>query len=208
LPKWAHDYHFHEVSDLAARRDKQAEEISEIDSRLRQFERYKRILTLRDEPLVDAVMEVFDDALPLKPKREEAFREDFMLHDAAGNRVALVEVKGVSKGVAREHINQAETHRERNGQPFEFPSLLTVNTNMKNATSLADREQKIASEQIEHSEEQCFDIENLGPTKPRGNAHGKSTGVREGGRIAHHLVGLSCPAEIPTDLSPPAISFS
>jgi hypothetical protein len=34
-------------------------------------------------------MEVFSEVLPLKPKREEAFREDFTLFDYAGKTVAL-----------------------------------------------------------------------------------------------------------------------
>jgi hypothetical protein len=96
------------------------------------------------------VIEVFEKTLPLKPRREEAFREDLTL-DSTGNIVALVEVKGVSKGVTREHVNQADSHRERNGMPPEFPSLLIINTNMKNSISLADKDQTVAPEQSQHA---------------------------------------------------------
>jgi hypothetical protein len=65
--------------------------------------------------------------------------------------VALVEVKGVSKGVTREHVNQADSHRERSGMPSEFPSLLIINTNMKNSISLADKDQTMAPEQNKHA---------------------------------------------------------
>ena len=73
----------------------------------------KRVLVLQGEPLVEAVMEAFDKILPLKPRREEAFREDLKLLDSTGNTVAFVEVKGASRGVGREQVNQADNHRER-----------------------------------------------------------------------------------------------
>jgi hypothetical protein len=96
-------------------------------------------------------MELFDKCLPLKPRREEAFREDLTLVDSAGGAVAFAEVKGVSRGVAREHVNQADNHRERNGKPPEFPSLLIINTNVKNATSIVEKDQRPATEQIQHA---------------------------------------------------------
>jgi hypothetical protein len=95
-------------------------------------------------------MEVFEKILPLKPRREEAFREDLMLLDSAGGPVAFVEVKGVSRGVAREQVNQADIHRERAGVSAEFPSLLIVNTNMK-AASIADKDRSVDPEQIRHA---------------------------------------------------------
>jgi hypothetical protein len=151
LPQWANEYRFSEETTMLTNKRKLSVEISEIERKLKRFERLKRVLTLKGEPLVEAVMEVFDEALPLKPKREEAFREDFTLHDPAGKAVALAEVKGVSKGVTREHVNQADNHRERNGLPGEFPSLLIINTNMKSSTSLADKDQRVATEQIQHA---------------------------------------------------------
>jgi len=48
-------------------------------------------------------------------------------------------------------VNQADNHRERNGLPGEFPSLLIINTNMKSSTSLADKDQRVATEQIQHA---------------------------------------------------------
>jgi hypothetical protein len=35
--------------------------------------------------------------------------------------------------------------------PPEFPSLLIINTNMKNSISLADKDQTVAPEQIQHA---------------------------------------------------------
>ena len=35
--------------------------------------------------------------------------------------------------------------------PPEFPSLLIINTNLKNSVSLADKDQLVATEQIQHA---------------------------------------------------------
>ena len=151
LPEWAHQYRFPEEVGILATKQKLWEEISQIEVQVSRFERLKRVLVLQGEPLVEAVMEVFDVALPLKARREEAFREDFMLIDSSGDPAALAEVKGVSKGVAREHVNQADTHRERYEMSAEFPSLLIINTNMKHSTALADKDQPVAPEQIRYA---------------------------------------------------------
>jgi hypothetical protein len=151
LPEWANEYCFPGEAAILAEKQRLSGEVSEIEMQLKRFERLKRVLVLQGEPLVEAVMEVFDATLPLTPKREEAFREDFMLVDSAGNTVALAEVKGVSRGVAREHVNQADNHRERNAMSPEFPSLLIINTNMKSSTTMADKDQTVPAEQILHA---------------------------------------------------------
>jgi hypothetical protein len=151
LPDWANEYQFPDEATMLATKQKLSGEISEIEMQLKRLERLKRVLVLQGEPLVEAVMEVFEATLPLKPKREEAFREDLVLVDSAGSTVALAEVKGVSRGVTREHVNQADNHRERNGMSPDFPSLLIVNTNMKNSMAIADKDQRVAVEQIQHA---------------------------------------------------------
>lgn len=151
LPDWAREYRFPQEAKLLQTKQGLSAEISDIETQLARFERLKRVLALKDDLLVEAVMEVFSQALPLKPNRQEAFREDFTLSDTAGNMVALVEVKGVNKGVTREHVNQADSHRERQEMSRDFPSLLIVNTNMKNAKSLADKDQTVPPEQVEHA---------------------------------------------------------
>jgi hypothetical protein len=151
LPDWADEYRFPEEHSLIAKKVELASALSDIAGRLENYRVLKRVLVAQGEPLVEDVMEVFARTLPLKPKREDAFREDLSLLDSDGNSVALAEVKGVSRGVSREHINQADSHRERNGLPPEFPSLLIVNTNLKNAGSIVDKDQSIAAEQIQHA---------------------------------------------------------
>jgi hypothetical protein len=151
LPEWVGEYRFHGEAAIQEAKAKLSGELLDIESSLRDLERLKRVLVLQGEPLVEAVIEIFEKTLPLKPKREEAFREDLTLVDPTGKAVALVEVKGVSAGVKREHVNQADSHRERNGVPPEFPSLLIINTRLKNSMSLADKDQTVTPEQIQHA---------------------------------------------------------
>jgi hypothetical protein len=150
LPEWANEYRFPDEAMMLETKLILSNQISEVEARLKCCERLKRVLVLQGEPLVEAVMEVIE-TLPLKPNREESFKEDLSLVNTDGKTVALVEVKGVSKGVTREHVNQADSHRERNGMPPEFPSLLVVNTNMKHSMSVVDKDQMIASEQVQHA---------------------------------------------------------
>ncbi len=151
LPAWAGEYRFPNEVDLVQHKTEVSKEVDRIDSELAGLESMKRVLAYRDEPLVDAVMDLFQKALPLKPKREEDYHEDFELMDSSGVTVALVEVKGTSRGVLRAHVNQADTHRERGNRPHEFPSLLIVNAHLAKSTTLADRDHDIAPEQIQHA---------------------------------------------------------
>ena len=151
LPEWATECCFNGEATIQEAKAKLSDDLIEIESRLRDLDRLKRVPVLQGEPLVEAVIEVFEKTLPLKPMREEAFREDLTLVDSTGKPVALVEVKGVSKGVTREHVNQADSHRERNGMAPEFPSLLIISTNMKSSISLADKDQAVAPEQVQHA---------------------------------------------------------
>ena len=65
--------------------------------------------------------------------------------------IALVEVKGTSRGgVQREHVNQADSHRERAKLAASFPSILIINTNLK-ASTLGEKDQAVASEQVQHA---------------------------------------------------------
>jgi hypothetical protein len=152
LPEWATQYRFPSEAKLLDDKVRLSDALSNIDMSLSAFDRLKRVLVLNGESLVDAVIEVFNTTLPLTAQREEAFREDLTLVDSNGKVVALVEVKGGNKGgVQREQVNQADSHRARAGLAPDFPSLLIVNTNIKASMSIADKDQPVAPEQIQHA---------------------------------------------------------
>ncbi len=151
LPPWADDFRFAEEESALARQRDLTQELGQIGSQLQGLWKFKKILSLQSEPLVDAVVWALEQGLGLRTRREEAFREDLSLVDGQGNQIAFVEVKGTNRGVQREHVNQADSHRERAGFPSDFPSILIVNTNIKNAASLADKDQPVPIEQVEHA---------------------------------------------------------
>lgn len=151
LPPWADDFRFAEEVSALARKGELAQGLERVESQLERFRKFKKVLALQGESLVNAVQDTLEQGLGLRTVREEAFREDLSLVDEQGNRIALVEVKGTNKGVQREHVNQADSHRERAGCPPEFPSILIVNTNLKSAASLSDKDQPVAMEQVEHA---------------------------------------------------------
>jgi hypothetical protein len=122
-----------------------------IDVALTQFDEIRRILVADDAALVAAVTVTLENGLGLSVRRVEEYREDLTIVDENGAPMILLEIKGTNRGVKREHVNQADSHRERAGLPQSFPSILVVNTNVKNARSLEEKDQGIAGEQIQHA---------------------------------------------------------
>ena len=53
--------------------------------------------------------------------------------------------------VSREQVNQADSHRERAGLDATFPSILIINTNIKNARSLDEKDKPVAPDQVRHA---------------------------------------------------------
>ncbi|HEB72370.1 MAG TPA: hypothetical protein ENI77_07085 [Nitrospirae bacterium] len=148
LPGWINEFEFSEESDSKAERDALSKKISEIDERAELLQKYKSILSLTGGDLVDSVATVFRKGFGIGVDPLDELREDIKLLDD-NKPFCLCEVKGTNKGVKRENINQADSHRERSGFKAEFPSLLVMN--IKNARSLNEKDQGIAIEQIRHA---------------------------------------------------------
>ena len=120
----------------------------EIDRRKKSVERYmklKEILWLRDNELVDSVMN-FLEAFGIKSKRDEVYEEDFWITE--GNKeTVIVEVKGLDKNVTRPHLSKLDEHRGAREKPDDFPALLIANTFNK-ADSLTKKDMGISPNEI------------------------------------------------------------
>jgi len=101
--------------------------------------------------LRESIIKILRDGFGLEIDDTDELKEDFKIIDNEGKPVILVEVKGLNKGIARQHINQTDSHRERAQLEQEFPSILIVNTNIKKSNSLQDKYQEVAKEQIKHA---------------------------------------------------------
>jgi len=151
IPEWADEYKFEEEKQLLDEKNKIAQRIDEIDRRLLQFREFKKCLCYDDDLLKESVIKIIKDGFCLLVFDEEEFREDFKIIDNDNNPQVLVEVKGTNKGITREFVNQADSHRERAELDADFPSILIVNTQIKKSNSLEDKYLDIAGEQVRHA---------------------------------------------------------
>ena len=113
--------------------------------------RYKSSLFLSGDELAECISEIFSHGFGLSVDTKDELREDFKVLDCDGEPICLCEVKGTNKGVKREYINQADSHRSRSGFQDDFPALLIINTNIKNSRTITEKNQKVAKEQIQHA---------------------------------------------------------
>jgi hypothetical protein len=151
VPSWADEFKLPGEVDMVEKKQGLLEEVTRIEEQTGRLRKFKRVLVSQSEALVDAAIFALQEGLGLACYREEAFREDLQLRDAQGQCIALVEVKGTSRGgVQREHVNQADSHRERAQLAASFPSILIINTNIK-ASNLREKDRAVASEQVQHA---------------------------------------------------------
>ncbi|MBL8075046.1 MAG: hypothetical protein JNL29_11810 [Nitrospira sp.] len=151
LPEWTNAFQFDEEKHLHDERNTLAARMKCIDDRIECLKSYKSILALSHQELVNSTIKVFRDGLGIAVDPADELREDFKLLNSNKKPLLLCEVKSTNRGVAREHVNQADSHRERSGFDPRFPSLLIINTGVKKARSVAEKDEKIAREQIQHA---------------------------------------------------------
>lgn len=151
LPEWVNEFRFEEETTLETERLKLVKLIEDINFRTDELNNFKAILALSDDELVTYVARIFQNGFNIAVDLIDELREDFKLVNDNKDVFCLCEVKGTNKGVKREHINQADSHRERSGYDSTFASLLIMNTNIKSARSISEKDQELAKEQIRHA---------------------------------------------------------
>lgn len=151
LPDWIREFNFEEESGLKEETDAITYRLGEIQDRTEVLDQFKSVLALAGDDLVEKVKYVFFEGFGLPVDGKDEFREDFKLLNSKSEPFCLCEVKGTNRGVKREYINQADSHRERSGFDQNFPSLLVINTHIKNARSIKEKDQSVANEQIKHA---------------------------------------------------------
>ena len=151
IPAWADAYKFDEEKVALSRKTTLTEELSSLDAEIDSFRRFKRVLINDGDELVDDVKLVLEKGFGIAVEGIEEFRDDLKILGDDGNPVMFVEIKGTNRGVKREHVNQADSHRERADLAATFPSILIMNTSIKNARSLEEKDEAVASEQVKHA---------------------------------------------------------
>ena len=149
VPPWTHEYKFATESQLEADRTAQLEKLDELSSSLRNWINYKGVLAFHGERLVESVALVLNHGLRFNlPDKDDEFIEDKVILDDKGQDDILIEIKGTNENAKSDHVYQADSHRGRREKPDDFPSLLIINTFIKSANSIGDKDKSFNSEQV------------------------------------------------------------
>jgi len=151
IPSWVDLFKFSDEKGLKNENDALMKRIRGNNEKLQEFKTFKKSLVLSGQVLVDSVINVFQKGFEFSLDTRDELREDLKILDEDGKPIIFVEVKGTNKSVKREHINQCDSHRERADLQADFPSILVINTHMKNARNINEKDQQIAAEQIKHA---------------------------------------------------------
>lgn len=151
VPDWVAAYKFQEEVALFEERAALIKKVSDIDERFAQLSQFKASLVHSGPQLVADVSAILKVALGTRIDANDEFREDVKLLDDNGNVLGICEIKGINRGVKRENINQTDSHRERSGFAANFPALLIVNTGIKSARSIEEKDHEVAGEQVKHA---------------------------------------------------------
>lgn len=150
-PLWASKFSFDQENALNANKVKLVKIIKEIDTDLAKYSQYKKVLVGSGEILVKSVATLLNDGFSFKIDFIDEFREDLKIIGDDNVPLVFIEVKGTNRSVQREHINQTDSHRERAKLDPTFPSLLVINTHIKDSKSIEDKDKAINEDQIKHA---------------------------------------------------------
>lgn len=152
LPSWIANYHFSPESNLLKDKIETIQKIEGIDRGLMQYDKYKRILIDTSSNLKNSVADVLEAVFSLEIDRKDDNIQDLKIINKSdlSQDLAVVECKGINGNVQRDHINQVDSHRERNNFPEDFPGILIANT-FKSSDSWIQKNRNVEPEQIKHA---------------------------------------------------------
>lgn len=130
MPEWLNDFKFQQEIPLASELKATIEKSAELQASLRGWQEYKTILTTSGDILKERLVCILETFFNCKVDSIDQGREDGKILDDKSAVLAVFEVKGKKTGIKREHINQVDVHRERNGLPPSTPGILFVNNQM------------------------------------------------------------------------------
>ena len=151
IPEWIKEFKFSEESKLTKQKEQLENHLLQITKQYEILQKFKRILLFNGELLVEAVVDVLRNGFNLKVDDTDEYKEDLKILDEDNNPIIFIEVKGTNKGIERKYINQCDTHRHEAGLPSEFPSILIINTHIKNARTIEEKNQPVPEDQIRHA---------------------------------------------------------
>lgn len=151
VPAWVNAFEFSEEPTLKAKKQAIEAQSQQVIEQVESIQRFKRILLLDGELLVEAVVDVLRKGFKLTVDETDEYKEDIKILDENNNPIIFAEIKGTNKGVERKYINQCDTHRQEAGLSPEFPSILIINTHIKNARTVVEKDKPVPKDQIRHA---------------------------------------------------------
>jgi hypothetical protein len=151
IPEWVDEFCFERENFLRNELDELLKRQASLQNELLTWHKYKGILVQSGEMLKDAIVFILEDFFKLNVTDVEDFKEDALIRDDNENVIAVIEIKGTKGGVKRNHINQIDSHRERNELNPSIPGVLIINDHM-DLKGISNRLDKtVAEEQILHA---------------------------------------------------------
>ncbi|MGC9261344.1 MAG: hypothetical protein ACP5I8_14860 [Phycisphaerae bacterium] len=148
LPAWVAEFAFIREKDMRAEAEGHRKQFESLETKISAYQDFKAALCLQSDPLVEAVVEIFNHFFGLDLVGEDQKIEDKFLLGTDGNVLAIIEVKGINSNFDRKLVNQLDDHRERRELPTTIPGIAIVNT-FRSAESLGGKDQPPNSEIIE-----------------------------------------------------------
>jgi len=151
LPPWADEFLLPSEKAILEEQVQLSSRLEVLKKERSSLSRFKCVLVGDSDALVDDVVNLLTTGFGFTVSKEETYREDIRILDDSGKPIIFGEIKGTTRGVKREYINQADSHRERAGLTSQFPTILIINTHTKNTRPLQEKNQAVASEQVKHA---------------------------------------------------------
>jgi hypothetical protein len=145
IPEWVNEFSFERENFLRAELDELNEKRATLKKELSTWHKWKGILVQSGEILKETVVTILTKFFELRITDVEDFREDALIRDNNDNIMAVIEIKGTKGGVKRTHINQIDSHRERNELDPSIPGILIINDYM-GSEGISNRLQKIVAD--------------------------------------------------------------
>jgi hypothetical protein len=142
LPAWAKEPLFEKEKVLHRKKASLLADLEKTDTDMAPYEEAKALLVASECTLETALPKFITDRVGLRTHRDEKYAEDFWLLGSDAKKLAVCEIKSVTKGFKKGAIYDVYNHREKNGLPESFPAVLFANCNLQ-AGSWAKKEAAI-----------------------------------------------------------------
>ncbi len=151
IPQWLNEFQFETEKEIQVQLDSLSKQFTKLENSLNKWDSYKLILTTSGGILKNLIVDILENYFSLRVDSLDVNIEDAKILDKDGTVLTMIEIKGTKKGIKREHINQVDSHRERNGLKSETPGVLIINNEMSTVGVKERMGTDVPTDQIKHA---------------------------------------------------------